>query len=367
MNFKRFFQEGIMTDVTLKVENEEIKCHKIILSCQSTYFESLFKTLPLESEFILTSNFNYKITKFIIEYLYDNTIDFEPKTTANEYIEIFCSSQYFGVDKLTDRCTEMLFKKYEKCKESDTIIQLLKLEQINKIPNLEKLYHSFKIDEKKLKLDEIDNGCLYQLFNYEILPICEDNIFGKLTKWIDIHKIKKDDIDNIIIKFITLAPPHSIDFIMEVIDNYCIKKNEIKCILYNHYRLLKPISAVINPGKKYNDLPISILFTRKLPLKMKNVVIYSSNKYLEITANIVSSQGIKYLGLDINSKPNVQLISCFILHYNNENRIIERLYNEDKDTQLSKYFNLGEYNELVKYVTGEHLINVVCRFKLKEE
>ncbi|KAK6176343.1 hypothetical protein SNE40_014644 [Patella caerulea] len=61
LSFRRFFEEGTLTDITINVSGKKFKCHRVILASMSVYYETLFSsnfkeatqeelTLPLDTD-----------------------------------------------------------------------------------------------------------------------------------------------------------------------------------------------------------------------------------------------------------------------------------------------------------------------------
>lgn len=68
--FDELMYDQIFADVTLILDDVMLKCHKIVLASCSTYFSTMFLTLPREQTIIMLKDVKYSEMKPILEYIY---------------------------------------------------------------------------------------------------------------------------------------------------------------------------------------------------------------------------------------------------------------------------------------------------------
>ena len=70
-----FPQTEAFCDVTLACENASIKCHKMILSACSTYFQSLFMENTCEHPIVFLKDIKIQEIKVILDYMYKGEVN----------------------------------------------------------------------------------------------------------------------------------------------------------------------------------------------------------------------------------------------------------------------------------------------------
>ena len=68
-------QTEAFCDVTLACENASIKCHKMILSACSTYFQSLFMENTCEHPIVFLKDIKIQEIKVILDYMYKGEVN----------------------------------------------------------------------------------------------------------------------------------------------------------------------------------------------------------------------------------------------------------------------------------------------------
>ncbi len=100
--FENLLRDGSLSDVVFKVEDTEIKAHKIILVARSEYFRAMFlsgmkestdKTIPIQD--VSSSTF-----RNLLQFIYTGTT---PVTEAN-IVELFGAAEMFQVPDLKELC-----------------------------------------------------------------------------------------------------------------------------------------------------------------------------------------------------------------------------------------------------------------------
>ena len=73
--FSRLLGNEQFTDVLLATEGQTIRCHKVVLSACSSYFENLFMTFDEKNQIIILKDTNYDDIFAIVEFMYRGEIN----------------------------------------------------------------------------------------------------------------------------------------------------------------------------------------------------------------------------------------------------------------------------------------------------
>ncbi|XP_061182071.1 actin-binding protein IPP-like [Saccostrea echinata] len=101
---KEFLDSEQFTDVTIKVENESFKCHRVILSSMSPYFSRMFSAGMRESteETITINGFSPSIMKDCLLFIY--TLGEGNSRFVNTWEDLLHASTYFQIESLQMIC-----------------------------------------------------------------------------------------------------------------------------------------------------------------------------------------------------------------------------------------------------------------------
>ena len=97
---------GRFTDVIIKVENENIPAHRVVLACYSKYFEGMFATEMSEKyqNAVVIEGFDCVVVKSIIDYFYAEKIVID----SSNVVKLLEASDYLQVDDIKSFCFEFL-------------------------------------------------------------------------------------------------------------------------------------------------------------------------------------------------------------------------------------------------------------------
>ena len=73
--FSRLLGNEQFTDVLLATEGRTIRCHKVVLSACSTYFENLFMTFEEKNQIVILKDTTYDDIFAIVEFMYRGEIN----------------------------------------------------------------------------------------------------------------------------------------------------------------------------------------------------------------------------------------------------------------------------------------------------
>ena len=84
--FDQLLQTEAFCDVTLACDNNSIKCHKMILSACSSYFQQLFMENTCEHPIVFLKDIKYEEIRTILDYMYKGEVN-----VAQEELNSFLS------------------------------------------------------------------------------------------------------------------------------------------------------------------------------------------------------------------------------------------------------------------------------------
>ena len=74
--FDQLLQNEAFVDVTLTTdEGQSVKCHKVVLSACSPYFQKLFMDNPCQHPIIILRDMDFEDLKFVVDYMYKGEIN----------------------------------------------------------------------------------------------------------------------------------------------------------------------------------------------------------------------------------------------------------------------------------------------------
>ena len=73
--FSRLLGNEQFTDVLLATESKSIRCHKVVLSACSSYFEHLFLTFDEKNQIIILKDTSYDDILALVEFMYRGEIN----------------------------------------------------------------------------------------------------------------------------------------------------------------------------------------------------------------------------------------------------------------------------------------------------
>ena len=73
--FSRLLDNEQFTDVLLATEGKTIRCHKVVLSACSSYFENLFMTYDEKNQIVILKDTTYDDVFCLVEFMYRGEIN----------------------------------------------------------------------------------------------------------------------------------------------------------------------------------------------------------------------------------------------------------------------------------------------------
>ena len=111
-------KSGLFNDVNIQVENEKFPCNKMVLSCYSKYFDTMFHTEMLEryQDTVELKGFESRCVKMLIDYMYGEVIFICSSTV----LQLLKAADYLQMQKVKDFCVDYFHKSLtvENCLDS---------------------------------------------------------------------------------------------------------------------------------------------------------------------------------------------------------------------------------------------------------
>mmetsp|Transcript_35673 Transcript_35673/g.83483 ORF Transcript_35673/g.83483 Transcript_35673/m.83483 type:complete len:402 (+) Transcript_35673:93-1298(+) len=93
----KFFEQGLLSDVTLVAQGREIRAHKAVLAAQSQYLCKQFSETP--TEVMEVPDMKYKVLRSLVRFMYFGGLQADD-LTPDELLDLFLVAQDFAVHAL---------------------------------------------------------------------------------------------------------------------------------------------------------------------------------------------------------------------------------------------------------------------------
>ena len=212
-----FRQDSSYTDLILKINNTEIKCHKVVLAAASKHFHNILKTQtpahPVELRGICP-----EVLETMVDYLYTGELQI---TTEN--VQGICQAcDKFGLTELRDACDSFISSKVE----AANCMGLFMFANIYALENTR--YEAWKCMQTGVKeilhlaleseYRTLSKERLLELVSSDDLQVEDESLVYELAvKWIRADTARERDACDIL-QYVRL-PLCSADFLIDVVDN----------------------------------------------------------------------------------------------------------------------------------------------------
>ncbi len=88
--FDHLLQTEAFCDVTLACDGASVKCHKMILSACSSYFQSLFMENACEHPIVFLKDIKYEEIRAILDYMYKGEVNVAQEQLPGELSYLYC-------------------------------------------------------------------------------------------------------------------------------------------------------------------------------------------------------------------------------------------------------------------------------------
>ena len=278
--------QGLFNDVTIVADEQSIPCNKMVLSCYSKFFETLFRANFKEKHHnpVEIHGFDGQIVKLIIDYIYSGSIKIE----INNVMDIISASDYFLLDSLKHFCFEFLESELtaENCLKLicasilykpgsclDKAYQLL-IENVEEISQTEMFQDFFKTDLiiilEKMEKNPSNEEAKYTAITNWVKSDRETRSkdFPQLFQSIDLNKVRFEFLKNVVTTD-SLVKDH-VSCVKAVLASRMSKLSEVTsnetgckilCIVGNKSKQVFEFSDSFRKSDRtYPQLPVEVLF-----------------------------------------------------------------------------------------------------------
>lgn len=184
LKFKEMRTKGLLTDLIVCVDQEELLCHKLVLAASSTYFSKMF-SLDLRENLESRVTFNQVspwVVKRIIEYAYTGIIEI---TTQNVQ-DVLAACCLFEYPAIVHACCNFLKLKLE----ASNCLGIEQFAHMHLCFQLEKDAHNFALENfsaviEKSEFVQISVDTLVAYISDDNIDVVnESTVFSACLKWI---------------------------------------------------------------------------------------------------------------------------------------------------------------------------------------
>ncbi|GIY04518.1 hypothetical protein CEXT_598261 [Caerostris extrusa] len=128
-HFKQLYVDPYLSDVRLKVGEEVINAHWLILCTRSPYFKQMFESEMKErlDNIVVITDISFLSLKKLIEFLYTGTIEFDKPIDLNFLYDLYYAADKYQVPDLKKVCANTLLSEAT----IENIFQILKWADIH--------------------------------------------------------------------------------------------------------------------------------------------------------------------------------------------------------------------------------------------
>ena len=249
-------EEGFFNDVCVDVEAENIPANRLILSCNSSYFEKIFKTQGHHETTLKIEGVKGKCVKAIIDFFYSELIEINSKNV----MDLLEASDYLQIDEIKHLCLQFL----QSCISPHNSLALLKTVRLYDSTEFANQVFEFisahfedvtkSNDFQLLSSEEFLN--IFSKLNRNYLK--ESDLYQALTNWIqsDVTTRQKEfaNLFQQVVDFHKL----DIDFFENVLLNEPLIKQDNIC----HQKVLNVFSSLLKEQRARQPLNVQ---ARPLP------------------------------------------------------------------------------------------------------
>ena len=191
-------KSGLFNDINIQVENERFPCNKMVLSCYSTYFQTMFRTEMQEQyqDAIELQGFNGKYIKMLIDYMYGETIVIDDENV----LQILAAADCLQLQDVKDFCIEYLKTSLLTCRSTANCLDVLTAYSLY-LPNLSRDHIYLFISENfdaVFHQEKFKNFSIHDLksllTNINKNKVNQESMFSAVISWVEhFEEDRKDD------------------------------------------------------------------------------------------------------------------------------------------------------------------------------
>ena len=206
-------KQKYLTDFKLRVFDDELTCHKVVLSARSDYFQALFDhpdTLEVRQGFVEFQTFQFPVLQRVVDYCYSGTLEFETED-AKHLIEV---AEHLQIHDLTAAISALVLP----CLTIDNCINWYAFANMFRLSTLKEKAHEIMLVDftrvanapeffameyehvtEYISWDDVDvNSALIAAAKWVIHDISKrKDLFPDIVKTIDINRCSRNALKHV--------------------------------------------------------------------------------------------------------------------------------------------------------------------------
>ncbi|CAH1799756.1 unnamed protein product [Owenia fusiformis] len=301
-NFRKrlndLWHNDLFCDITLEVEGKQFNCHKVILSANSQYFQSMFSNGMSETsqKTIVMKDVSSKVMENILNHLYCDYSTINPTYEINEALDMFKAIDMLQIDNgMKDNLGKFLSEHINdtNCLDILNLTQYIKDESLMRLA-YEHATKNFENVWESSGLLELDMNSFVRYLKDDVLNVTkEENVFHSIARWILHHPSeRKRHAAELFecVRFCFIDPKVLCDEINkhEFTDEFpCLKDHVVAALRHQitpcyqheeHYYKCSPRNCniypcILNPVNNQNISENEVSDTHAEPLNIRTVVL----------------------------------------------------------------------------------------------
>ena len=225
-NTKRI--NGEFNDVTIQAGEQSISANRMVLSCYSKFFESMFSSSLMEryQDTVVIQQFDAESIKILIEFIYTGTIDIN----TENIMSLLATADYLQIDEVKVFCFEFL----EQALTVENCLEIAKISTLYDNPPALQLTtfqyiceHFLEIVQEKdfLTLSKTDLNSLISKLDKN--KVQETSVSKAILKWVQYDDNRKSDFPELFEKIDLNKLPS--DFVADEVAEQTLVKSDLNC------------------------------------------------------------------------------------------------------------------------------------------
>ena len=224
-NTKRI--NGEFNDVTIQAGGQSIPANRMVLSCYSKFFESMF-SLSLKERYqdtVAIQQFDGESIKNLIEFIYTGTIDIN----TDNVMSLLSTADFLQIDEVKEFCFEFL----EQVLTIENCLEIIKVSNLYSYPSTLQQAYQF-ICEHFLEIVHEDNFKTLSLHDLNNLiskldrnKVQELSVYKAILSWIQHDDNRKSDFPELFEKINLHKLPS--DFVADEVAKETLVKSDLNC------------------------------------------------------------------------------------------------------------------------------------------
>ena len=217
-------------DVTIQVGSERFPCNKMVLSCYSPYFKSMFQTEMQEKyqDSVELQGFDAKCIKLLINYMYGETIIVDDENV----LQVLAASDYMQLQRVKQFCIDFLDKglTVNNCLDAFTVYRSYTPPELLPDHICKFITEHFDAVFQNKQFKNLDsNNFSYLLANLDKNRVNQKSMFLVISSWVTYNQEKRNDEFSSLFDLVDLSKL-STEFIEEVVHKNPLVAQNLKCL-----------------------------------------------------------------------------------------------------------------------------------------